>query len=134
MHTLLRKMLLVTMAISGLMSFTHVNAAELSASSRAEVESLLNRLSASGCQFNRNGSWYSAAEAKNHLTKKLDYMLEKKLVSISEQFIELAASKSSMSGKPYQVKCGNEAAQDSAVWLQGALKDLRAKKTGADKK
>lgn len=134
MNTLLRKMLLGTIAIAGLMSLSNVSAAELPASSRAEVEALLNRLAASGCQFSRNGSWYSAQEAKSHLTKKLDYVLEKKMVSSSEQFIELAASKSSMSGKPYQVKCGNQAAQDSATWLQGALKDLRANKTGADKK
>jgi hypothetical protein len=34
---------------------------------RAEVDALLGKLESSGCQFNRNGSWHSAAEAKAHL-------------------------------------------------------------------
>jgi hypothetical protein len=91
----------------------------------AEVLTLLSRLEASGCQFNRNGSWYSGAEAKAHLGRKLDYLEGKGALQSAEQFIELAASTSSSSGKPYQVKCGADEATPSAGWLRGQLKQMR---------
>jgi len=93
---------------------------------RAEIDALLNKLQSSGCQFNRNGSWYSGAEAKDHLLKKLAYFEDKATVKSTEQFIELAASKSSMSGKPYQVKCGAEQPVESQRWLTAQLAVLRA--------
>jgi hypothetical protein len=101
--------------------------AELSAASRSEIDALLDRLGASGCQFNRNGTWYGSAKAKSHLARKLDYLLDKKLVESPEQFIVLAGTKSSQSGEYYHVKCGNEAAVPSAIWLTEALRELRAK-------
>src|SRR5688500_9271138 len=98
-----------------------VNAKELSQVSKLEIQQLLARLSASKCQFNRNGSWYTSEEASAHLTKKLNYVVEKGKVSTTEEFIELAASKSSTSGKPYQVKCGDSGALESAAWLTTQL-------------
>src|SRR6185369_7563735 len=76
-----------------------VNAAPLPPAARAEVDALMNRLQSSGCEFNRNGSWYSGAEAKAHLLKKLDYLEGKDLVKTAEQFIAKGASTSSSSGK-----------------------------------
>ena len=93
---------------------------------RAEIDSLLSKLQSSGCEFNRNGSWYSGAEAKDHLLRKLEFIERKSTVQSTEQFIELAAAKSSSSGKPYQVKCGAEAAVDSQLWLSKQLAVLRA--------
>jgi len=61
---------------------------------------LLRRLEASGCEFNRNGNWYPAAEAESHLLRKLNYLQDRDMVQTTEQFIELAASSSSMSGQP----------------------------------
>lgn len=92
---------------------------------RAEINTLLSKLQSSGCQFNRNGSWYSGAEAKSHLLRKLEYFEDKGNVKNTEQFIELAASKSSSSGKPYQVKCGSEGAVDSRQWLTRELATQR---------
>lgn len=100
-------------------------AAPLPPAAHAEVLALLGRLEASGCQFNRNGSWYSGAEAKGHLARKLDYLEGKGLVQSTEQFIELGASTSSSSGKAYQVKCGTAEPQPSAAWLGGQLQLLR---------
>ncbi len=84
-------------------------AAPLSPAARAEIDGLLVRLVASGCEFNRNGSWYTAAEAKSHLSQKLKYFEDRGMVQTTEQFIEMAASGSSMSGQPYLVRCGNSA-------------------------
>ena len=52
-------------------------AGPLSPAARGEIEALLARLEVSGCQFNRNGSWYSAAQAKAHLQRKLEYLENK---------------------------------------------------------
>ena len=101
-------------------------AAPTAAPVRAEIDALLASLQSSGCQFNRNGSWYSAEQAKQHLLGKLDYIERKTTVRSAEQFIELAASKSSYSGKPYQVKCGHAATVESKQWLTSQLAYLRA--------
>ena len=95
---------------------------------RAEIEQLLERLEKSGCQFNRNGSWHTGAEAKQHLLSKLEYLEKKKQAQSSEQFIELAATKSSMSGQAYQVRCANKASVNSSLWLSTELAVLRQKK------
>lgn len=100
-------------------------AAPLPPAAHAEVLALLGRLEASGCQFNRNGSWYGGAEAKAHLVRKLDVLEGKGLVQSTEQFIELGASASSSSGKAYQVKCGAAEPQASASWLRSQLQQMR---------
>jgi len=101
-------------------------AAPLPAPARAEVDALLTRLQSSGCQFNRNGSWYNGADAKTHLLRKLEYLEKKDLVKSAEQFIDLGASSSSSSGKPYMVKCGAAAPVESKAWLGAELKAIRA--------
>jgi hypothetical protein len=94
---------------------------------RSEIDALLGKLSSSGCEFSRNESWHSADEAKSHLLGKLHHLERKGLVQSTEQFIERAASASSLSGKPYLVKCGSAAPIESRTWLYAELKDLRAR-------
>lgn len=100
-------------------------AAPTAAPIRAEIDALLAKLQASGCQFDRNGTWYTGAEAKDHILRKLEYIEGKGTVQSTEQFIELAASKSSFSGKPYQVKCGSDSPVASQLWLTGQLSVTR---------
>jgi len=89
-----------------------------------EIGQLMDALSRSGCQFQRNGSWYDAAEARAHLQRKYDYLLKKDKVDTAEQFIQRAASESSMSGRAYRVKCqGKE--QDASAWFGEQLNQLR---------
>ena len=101
-------------------------AAPLAPAVRAEVDGLLDALERSGCQFNRNGTWYSGADARKHLTRKREYLEDKGLVTTAEQFITLGAATSSSSGKPYQVRCPGAAPVDSQQWLMGRLATLRA--------
>lgn len=101
-------------------------AAPLPPAARAEVDALLMRLQTSGCEFNRNGSWYAGSDAKAHLLKKLDYLEGKDMVQTAEQFIERGASGSSMSGKPYLVRCAGKAPTESAQWLKAELQQVRA--------
>ena len=94
---------------------------------RAEILALVEKIHTSGCQFERNGKWHGATEAKAHLLRKLEYAENsRKRIARTEQFIELAASSSSLSGKPYRIKCGGDAPQRSADWLNRELKVLRA--------
>lgn len=109
-----------------LTAFVPATAAPLPQAARAEVDALLTRLQASGCEFNRNGSWYAGAEARAHLLKKLEYLEGKDMVSTADQFIERGAATSSMSGKPYLVRCAGKAPVESAAWLKAELQQVRA--------
>jgi hypothetical protein len=91
-----------------------------------EIEGLVAALGASGCDFQRNGSWYTAKKAEQHLRRKYDYLRERDKVATAEQFIALAGTRSSMSGRGYSVRCPGKPVVDSAAWLQGRLRALRA--------
>lgn len=97
-----------------------------SAQAEREIEQLIQALGHSGCRFERNGSWYDAARAQEHLRKKLAYLRKRGLADTAELFIERAASQSSFSGKPYHVRCGQDAETTSAAWLRNRLVQLRA--------
>ncbi len=101
-------------------------AAPLVPAVQTEIDGLLGRLETSGCEFNRNGTWYAAPEVKPHLLRKLKYLEDRDLVQTTEQFIELAASGSSMSGQPYLVRCGGAASIPSGQWLRSQLQDMRS--------
>lgn len=90
-----------------------------------EIEQLIAALGASRCEFQRNGTWYSATDAQAHLQRKYDYLRKRDLVDTAEQFIERAGTQSSMSGKAYSVRCPGKAAVPSAQWLGGRLSALR---------
>ncbi|MDQ8038207.1 MAG: DUF5329 domain-containing protein [Pedobacter sp.] len=96
-----------------------------SASTQQEINHLFAYLKNSGCSFNRNGTWYEAGKAADHLQQKYDYLLKKKLVDSSEDFIARAATESSMSSKPYSVRCGNAAAVASGPWFRAELERYR---------
>ena len=110
----------------GFIAAAAAGAAPLPPAARAEIGALMSKLEASGCEFNRNGTWYPSGEAKAHLLGKLKYLEDRGAVQSTEQFIELAASSSSVSGRPYLVKCRNEAPVESRPWLLGQLRALRA--------
>jgi hypothetical protein len=120
----------LTSLLAALLFVSPVHADPLSAVARGEIEALLSRLAASGCQFERNGTWYAAAEAQAHLQRKLDYLADRGAVASAEQFIERAATKSSMSGQAYRVKCGPQPAVPSGQWLYPELQALRGAGSG----
>lgn len=101
-------------------------AAELSPAAVKEITQLLERIEASNCSFMRNGSWYTPAEARKHLQRKLDYMVARGMLGSAEQFITDTASASSFTGKPYMVRCGTGEPVASATWLNAELRRIRA--------
>nr|WP_295377132.1 DUF5329 domain-containing protein [Pseudoxanthomonas sp.] len=92
---------------------------------RREITQLMDGLSNSQCEFQRNGKWYGRADARAHLQRKYDYLLKRDLVDTAEQFIERAASKSSLSGRAYRVRCPGQPEQDAGAWFLSRLKSLR---------
>ena len=108
-------------------------AAESDAVAKKEIEHLIGHLGSSGCQFNRNGSWFSASRAVSHLKRKYEYLVERNLASTAEAFIEGAASESSASGKPYLVKCSGQPEVKSAAWFGAELARFREESNSAPK-
>jgi Family of unknown function (DUF5329) len=92
---------------------------------KKEIDHLIAHLQSSGCEFNRNGSWYDAASAVGHIQRKYAYLLDHNLVPTTEAFIERAASESSMSGKPYLVRCHGQPEVRSGDWFRAELSSYR---------
>ena len=118
--TCIRRLTSLLVLLAGISAF----AAEIPQNVRTEIAALLVRLENSGCEFNRNGTWYDAPRAKAHLERKLQ--AADGSVQSTEQFIELVATKSSLSGRPYLVRCGGGMPIPSQEWLADQLTEIRA--------
>lgn len=92
---------------------------------KTEIGHLFNYLKSSGCKFNRNGKWYAADAASKHLQTKYDYLVKEGVITSTESFVELGATGSSTSGKPYLVQCAGSAPVESATWFRAELSRLR---------
>jgi len=88
-----------------------------------EIAYLLNFVKNTNCQYERNGDKHNGVDAAKHIKKKYDYYEDD--IKSAEQFIELSASKSTMSGKSYTIYCPNEPSISSQLWLLEALKAFR---------
>jgi hypothetical protein len=89
-----------------------------------DVEYLLLRVQDSACEFERNGSKYTGVEAARHLRRKVA-AARTGTVDV-ERFITQIASHSSISGRPYLVRCPGASPEPSAVWLQRLLRERPA--------
>ncbi len=90
-----------------------------------EVSHLLTYIEDSGCQFYRNGSWYDGHQARSHFELKYHYLCRITTATRTEDVIECAGSRSSMSGEPYLVKCDDSAPVTSSEWLRTELERFR---------
>jgi Family of unknown function (DUF5329) len=99
-----------------------------SAAMQAEVRYLLRYIETSGCEFYRNGLWYDGTHASAHLRSKYEYFVARDQVRTTEDFIDRAATKSSISGMPYQIRCIGGAPVNSNAWLREALAAYRQAK------
>jgi hypothetical protein len=115
------------LALTVMVAIGTMPAARAAAPSVADVEinHLLGLIGQSGCEFYRNGSWYDAQRAQAHLRAKYDALLAMNQVKTAEDFIEKAASNSSMSGQPYQIRCSGSAAMPTSHWFSAALAQYR---------
>ncbi|HWY26248.1 MAG TPA: DUF5329 domain-containing protein [Nevskia sp.] len=90
-----------------------------------EVGFLLGYIDGSGCEFYRNGTWHDSKAAQQHLRDKYDYLAARNLIDTTEDFIDKAATKSSLSGQAYVVRCNGAAPVSSGKWLRDELVRLR---------
>jgi hypothetical protein len=95
------------------------------AAAQIEIDHLLGLIEQSGCEFFRNGTWYDAKRAQAHLRAKYDALAADDQIKTAEDFIEKAASNSSLSGRPYQIRCGGGAAMTTRQWFSAALARYR---------
>ena len=91
-----------------------------------EVNFLLGFVEGSGCEFYRNGTWHDSKAAQAHLRGKYEYLVASNLINTTEEFIERAATESSFSGQPYEVRCHGGAMMTSNQWLRKELARVRA--------
>jgi hypothetical protein len=92
---------------------------------QVEISYLLSVVANSGCEFFRNGSWYDGKSAAAHLRGKYQVLLAKGLIGSSADFIDRAATRSSVSGREYAIKCEGNAAVSSHAWLTELLAHYR---------
>jgi hypothetical protein len=99
--------------------------AEPPQSVQVEVSFLLGFIEGSGCDFYRNFFWHDSKAAQAHLRVKYKWLAARNLINTTEDFIERAATESSISGQAYQVRCSGSAVVSSKQWLQDELVRLR---------
>lgn len=92
---------------------------------RMEVSFLLGYIEGSGCAFHRNGTWYDSRAAQAHLRDKYNYLVAADMIKTTEDFIDRAATASSLSGQAYEVRCNGGAAVASSRWLRDELARYR---------
>jgi hypothetical protein len=99
--------------------------AEVPSAARVEIDHLVAYVAGSGCEFYRNGSWYDSKKGAEHLQMKLDYLSARNMIQAAGDFIDKAATQSSMSSLAYQVRCAGGEPVTSAKWLNDELARFR---------
>ena len=89
-----------------------------------EIEFLLTSVAKSDCRFIRGGSEYGGREAADHLRLKLSKAGSR--VQTAEDFIEGIASKSSLTGRAYQIRLADGKVVPSGQWFRDTLAKRRA--------
>ena len=89
----------------------------------ATIQHLISHVAGSGLTFVRNDNEYTPVKAAEHMEKKYRHFRDD--ISTPDDFIELCASKSLMSGEPYTVIDRQGNAVKTADWLRNELAAYR---------
>src|SRR5579863_9985683 len=87
------------------------------------IRYLLDFVSKSDCTFIRNGVPHTGREAADHFRSKYEHFESE--IKTPEDFIQMSATKSMVTGKPYLVKTTDGKAIPCAEWLGKVLADYR---------
>jgi hypothetical protein len=87
------------------------------------ISYLLDYVSKSDCTFIRNGVPHTGKEAANHFRSKYEHFESE--IKTPEDFIQMSATKSMITGKPYLVKTTEGREISCAEWLGKVLADYR---------
>lgn len=91
-----------------------------------EINHLLRYIGESGCEFRRNGNWNNSRAAEAHVRGKYDFLESLDMIDTTEDFIARAATRSSLSGELYVIRCGDNLPVPSGLWLSNELIRYRA--------
>ena len=95
-----------------------------SASEQKLIDTLILRVSnMKSMTFMRNGDEHNAADAAKHMQAKFDHFKDE--IVTAEDFIDRCASRSEVTGKPYQVKLSDGVVRDAKEFLTAELHTLR---------
>ncbi|KPJ78608.1 MAG: hypothetical protein AMJ54_02765 [Deltaproteobacteria bacterium SG8_13] len=87
------------------------------------IANLLQHVARSNLIFIRNGVMHSPAKAEAHMRRKYEYF--KGDIQTPEDFIRLCASKSTQTGRPYQVKLPDGRLLRTDQWMLSVLSQYR---------
>jgi len=106
------KILIVISILYCSISYSH---SKTSDTTSLEIQHLLLYIKNSGCKLERNGKKYGGAKAYKHIQKKT-----------AEEFIELCATRSLLSGREYKVYCSEYSMPvNTDYWLLEELRNYR---------
>jgi len=96
-----------------------------SAAEEQKIDALIHSIEVlPAAQFIRNGNAYDGNAAAEHLRQKRRYAGDR--IKTANDFIVCCASRSSASGKPYQIRFANGETVDAEVFLRAELKRIEA--------
>jgi hypothetical protein len=91
-----------------------------------EINYLIRDIADSGCDFKRNGIWNDSKTAAAHVRGKYDFLVRLGRIDTTKDFIDNAATESSLSGQPYEIRCVGDLPMPSSRWLSNELARYRA--------
>lgn len=94
-----------------------------------EIDHLLGFVESTTCQYERNGQLHSGVQAVAHIRNKYNYFKDD--IDSTEKFVELSATRSTMSGRYYHVLCAGSPEMTSQQWLLQELQRYRAARSGS---
>ena len=97
-------------------------------SEEQKITQLINYIEKLDARFIRNGSEYTPVDAAKHLRMKREKAGKK--IKTAKDFIDNIASKSSISGEPYQIKYANGLKLNVRDVLYYELKKVESKHAG----
>ena len=103
------------------------NSAVAGSNYKKEIAHLLTYVKTTQCQYVRNGDMHNGQSAAKHIKSKYDYF--KSDITSAEDFIRLSATKSTMSGNLYYIKCVGSPKIKSSKWLLEELNRYRESQT-----
>ena len=87
------------------------------------IQYLMKTVSGSGLTFIRNGNRATPEKAAEHMSRKYEHFRDD--IETPEDFIELCATKSLLTGKPYMVVDGQGRERRTSDWLRTELAEYQ---------
>ena len=119
-----KALFILLISLNNALLLSNSSFADIPIKQQHEIDHLLNFIAKSACQFNRNGTYYSGIQSRQHIQKKYNYFKDN--IKSAEDFIHYSATKSTISRKYYTVQCPNKEKIKSKNWLLNELKQFRS--------